>query len=278
MSEMFLIGHGISHSLSPAMWNNLARRTNRPFRYGLRDVDASGLDSVLAELRSEPPVLAANVTMPHKGWAARVADRRSAAVVATGAANLLLPRESGIEAHNTDVSGARTILESRAPYSQVLVLGAGGTAGAILQALHGLADAVVIANRTQSRAEDLARRHGAGFPLVQVSPWNGRDRAAEAADLVVSTVPAVDEAPIEVARLQPNTLVYDAVYRHDPTPFQQAVTARGIDLADGLTHLAAQAIAMLDPLGFDPSEALHLVAGLEQATGREPTAWGRPLM
>ncbi|MEX1006007.1 MAG: hypothetical protein WD990_02070 [Acidimicrobiia bacterium] len=277
MTEMFLIGHEISHSLSPAMWNHLAYATGRDLQYGLRDVGADELDAVLAEL-IDGSVLAANVTMPHKGWAASVAHRRSYAVASTGAANLLIPVDGEIEAHNTDVIGARAILETRAPFDTVVMLGAGGTAVAILEALTGLASHVRLVNRTFAKAEAIAGRFSGRFATIEASPWGERDGLTPGADLVVTAVPAVDEAPIEVTRLGSHALVYDAVYRHEPTALQLAVARRGLGLVDGLSHLAAQAIAMLDPLGFDRSEGRFLLEGLERATKRTATAWGAPLI
>ena len=277
MNEMFLIGHGISHSLSPAMWNHLAEATERDLHYGLRDVDTDGLDAVLAELVGGS-ILAANVTMPYKGWAAGVADRRSYAVASTGAANLLIPVQGAIQAHNTDVLGARAILETRAPFGTVVMLGAGGTAVAILEALSGLATHVSVVNRTFTHAREIAERFVGRFTSIDASPWGERDERTPGADLVVTAVPAVDEAPIDVSRLGSHTLVYDAVYRHERTALQRAVTRRGLELVDGLSHLAAQAIAMLDPLGFDRSEGRYLLEGLERATERSATAWGAPLL
>lgn len=277
MTEMFLIGHDISHSLSPAMWNHLAFATGRDLRYGLRDVDTDGLDAVLAELTGGG-VLAANVTMPYKAWAAGVADRRSFAVASTGAANLLIPAEGALEAHNTDVIGARAILETRAPFETVVLLGAGGTAVAILEALSGLASHIRVVNRTHANAVEIAERFSGRFGSIEAFHWSERDEQTAGVDLVVSAVPAVDDAPFDVGRLGSHTLVYDAVYRREPTALQRAVSRRGLSLVDGLSHLAAQAIAMLEPLGFDPAEGRHLLEGLERATERSATAWGAPLV
>lgn len=268
---MFLVGEGISHSLSPPMWNHYFTRTGSDIRYELRDVPAKGLSPVLDEIRSGR-VLAANVTMPHKAWAADVAKEVSDEVQRTRAANLLLPGSS-LRAANTDVIGARKILERRAPYRTVLLLGAGGTASALMEALRGLAEHVLVVNRTASKAEDLATRTRAGFAGVTVLDWDRRNDVTANADLILSTVPAVDTAPIDPGRLRSHACVYDAVYRNEPTVFQRALTDRGVALADGLAHLAAQAIAMFEPVGLEPSPDL-LVDGLERATGRTVRAWG----
>jgi shikimate dehydrogenase len=275
--EMFLIGRHIGHSLSPAMWNHLFERTGRMIRYGLRDVEAGGLADVLTELRSGD-VVAANVTMPHKAWAASVSDHLSDAAAATGAVNLLRPDGPIIRGSNTDVPGARSVLERRAPYDNVLLLGAGGTAVALLESLVGLSTHVVIANRTRAHAVTLASRYGRRFGGVEVVAWEQRDERAPAADLIVSTVPIVDVSPIDITVAKSHAHLYDVMYRDRPTALQQAAAARGVPLADGLAHLAAQAIAMLGPLGIEHESATHLTDGLERATGRPVEAWGEPIV
>jgi shikimate dehydrogenase len=275
MRTMFLIGQEISHSLSPAMWNHLFERTGRPIRYGLRDVDANGLARVLEELGSGS-VLAANVTMPHKAWAASIADELDDAARNTGAVNLLQPGSAMIGS-NTDVSGARALLEDRGPFETVLVLGAGGTATALLESLVGLVTGVVIANRTGTRADTLAASYAGRFAKVEVIDWEDRDSESSGADLVVNTVPMVATSPVDVARLKPKALVYDVMYRNEPTALQQAAAERGLLTADGLAHLAAQAIASLTLLGFDQGESVWLTEGLELATKRPVIAWGEPL-
>lgn len=272
--EMFLVGEGIAHSLSPAMWNHYFESVGISVTYTRRDVGSDGLDAVLAEIQGGA-VLAANVTMPHKAWAAAVADDLSDSASRTGAANLLVPGDR-LRATNTDVIGARMLLERRAPYRTVLVLGAGGTAAALLDATQGLAEHVLITNRTRSRAEELASRVGPGFAGVTVIDWDQRDDVASNADLVLSTVPVPDEVTVDPSRLRSHVCVYDAVYRSHPTEFQQALLDRGVSVTDGLAHLAAQAIAMFDELTLEARPEL-LLEGIRMATGREVSAWGEPI-
>lgn len=273
--EMFLAGERIAHSLSPAMWNHVFRTTATPITYGLRDVATTGLDAVLAEIRGSD-VLAANVTMPHKTWAAASADTLGEDAAATGAANLLHLRGGVLHGENTDVAGARALLERRAPFASVTVLGAGGTAAAVVRALRGMAGAVVVVNRDPARAEQLVA--DVGDDTMRAAGWDGREREIERADLVVSTVPLVDDTPFDLRVLGPDAHVYDVVYRRRPTALQRAVSEMGRPLVDGLAHLAAQAIAMLEPLGFDAAWARLLVEGLTHATERPVTAWGDPLV
>lgn len=276
--SMFLLGHHIGHSFSPAMWNHLFATRGMDVSYGLRDVAAADLAEVRTELESGD-IVAANVTMPHKHWAATEAASATAEVVATGAANFLLPTRTGLEAANTDVVGARALLAMRGPFRRVTILGAGGTAAAVLAALTGLTDEVMIVNRTMERGERLAGRFATRFSSVEVKPWERRDELASVADLLVNTVPVTAGAPIDVDLLDEAAVIYDVNYRAHPTDFQHAITARGMAWCDGLSHLAAQAIPMLRllPLGLGRDAAAALVAGLAAASGRPIRAWGGPL-
>jgi shikimate dehydrogenase len=277
MTEMFLIGRHISHSLSPPMWNHLFDRTGRNIHYSLRDVESAQLSGVLGELRAGS-VLAANITMPYKGWAASIADTTTEDVTVTGAANLLQPGESGLHAANTDVTGARRLLRDGAPYRRVLVVGAGATAAAMVHALSDLAQVIEITNRTTERAARLAAARPAKLPTIDVVAWEDRDRRVAEADLVVNTVPMSDELPFELSRLPLDSRLYDVVYRREPTLLQRLAGEAGVRQADGLAHLAAQAIEMLEPLGIEIGAATLLIEGLEDATGRRVTAWGEPLV
>ena len=111
---------------------------------------------------------AANVTLPHKEEALRLADNVEAAARAIGAANTLWRDDAGkLHADNTDAYGFMTNLEQQAPgwndkKRPVIVLGAGGAARAVL---YGLIEAgvgkILLLNRSRDRAEMLAKIFGA---------------------------------------------------------------------------------------------------------------------
>ena len=65
MSVVYLLGHPVSHSLSPAMHNAAFAALGLPHRYEPRDVTADELPAVVDRIRSGD-VLGANVTVPHK--------------------------------------------------------------------------------------------------------------------------------------------------------------------------------------------------------------------
>jgi len=130
-SLLFVVGHPVSHSLSPAMHNGVIARLGLPLYYFPVDLPPGRLGPFLQVVR-EANFLGGNVTIPHKEDAAALADTRSEAVEACGAANTLVARGGRLHAENTDGAGFLDALEGRGwgrRFPRVVLLGAGGAAG-----------------------------------------------------------------------------------------------------------------------------------------------------
>ena len=186
-----------------------------------------------------------NVTVPHKVAAHQLADERTEAAAAIGAANTLTFTGRRIAADNTDAGGFLDALGSSPGGLRALVLGAGGSARAVVWALReGGAAEVSIWNRTPERAEALAGELG------------GRAvRRPEAADLLVNcTSVGLDRTTSEEDALEaldlrevdaPPTLV-DLVYGSGATPLVRWAAARGARVVDGLEVLVRQGARSLE--------------------------------
>jgi shikimate dehydrogenase len=272
---MNLLGSGIQHSLSPPMWNSLFVELGLDWRYGLIDVPAEKLATALARLR-EPQVIGFNVTMPHKRWAHDVADRRSEDVRRAQVSNWLHVEDGEVVADNTDIAGARLLLDEVPAADVVLVLGAGGTAAALCVALEGRCERVMIANRTYERAQRLADRARAWLPDVRAVPWDDRAGVAAAAALLVNTTPLGmrdEQSPLPPLEPRDDVRIYDVVYAATPTPLLQQAAAWNAPVADGLAHLEAQAIALLPFLDIGSVDPDLIRRGLRAAAGRAPARW-----
>src|SRR5207237_448654 len=108
----------------------------------------------------------ANITLPFKVEAFELASTKSQRAAAAGAANFLAAREGALHADNTDGAGLVRDLEENLGFrirgSGILVLGAGGAArGVIGPLLEREPASLLIANRTQRTATELAERFGA---------------------------------------------------------------------------------------------------------------------
>ena len=104
-----------------------------------------------------------NVTIPHKEQALALADEATETARAIGAANTLTFNDDGtIHADNTDAPGFLAALNRSAYDRTALVLGAGGTARAVLYALKQAgAKQIHLWNRSPARAQALADEFGA---------------------------------------------------------------------------------------------------------------------
>jgi shikimate dehydrogenase len=190
-----------------------------------------------------------NVTIPHKEAALALADEASDAARAIGAANTLTFEDGRILADNTDAPGFLDALPAGRDLrgARALVLGAGGSARAVVWALRqaGAAE-VLIWNRTPERAEALAR-------ALEVSTVTGFG-PLEAPEVVVNCtsvglageVAPFKALPLRADDLGAGSLVVDLVYRDGGTRFLEAARTRGADVVDGLEILVAQGAASFE--------------------------------
>jgi shikimate dehydrogenase len=181
----------------------------------------------------------ANVTIPHKEAALRMADAPSARARAIGAANTLLFEPSGeIRADNTDAPALIEALPLGPRGATALVLGAGGSARAAVWALLDAGAAEVrVWNRTAERARRLADELGAR-PVS----------SAEPADVLVNctSIGLDDERetfkhlPLAADCLNNYRCVVDLVYRARETHLIAAARAASIPVVEGEEILVGQ--------------------------------------
>jgi shikimate dehydrogenase len=234
-----VIGDPVSHSLSPLMHNGWIADHGLDATYDAYQIRS---DDPVAAIRGLTQFAGMNVTAPLKEAAAKAADRGEGAV-----ANVLRREPDGsLSAFNTDGEGFLSALDETAPIRRahqktVLILGAGGAAQAIAGALSQFFKTVVIANRTPSRAEHLAKALSNG----RVCGWAELRQAFAEADLIVQTttlgMAGTLSPPWPVEACSPQTIIADIVYHPLETPLLAAAKARGLKAVDGLGMLIHQA-------------------------------------
>ncbi|MDJ0919813.1 MAG: shikimate dehydrogenase [Henriciella sp.] len=160
-----VIGDPISHSLSPLIHNGWLRAAGIDAVYEAMQVAKGELPGALDTL-SKRDVVGVNVTLPHKEAAFKAASSATADAEVLGVANTLtLNHDAGNwSAANTDVPGFIRALElageTELNGKTVTVLGAGGSARAVVHALVQNGANVVILNRTVERARLVCERLG----------------------------------------------------------------------------------------------------------------------
>jgi shikimate dehydrogenase len=236
-------GWPVAHSRSPRMQNAaLAALGLHDWHYQLLPLPPHLFTETVKAL-APLGFKGVNVTLPHKEQALALADEATETARAIGAANTLTFNPDGtIHADNTDAAGFLAALDRSAYDRTALVLGAGGTARAVLYALKqaGVKE-LRLWNRTPARAQALADEFDATI-------------GAGPADIVVNTTSVglrdpeetFKALPIRADELSAGCTVVDMVYRHGGTLLLNAAKANGADVVDGLEILVAQGAASLE--------------------------------
>ncbi|QFT74638.1 shikimate dehydrogenase [Ruegeria sp. THAF33] len=244
-----VIGHPIGHSRSPKLHGHWLKTYGLAGHYIPMDVAPADLETVLRTL-PKAGFVGANVTVPHKEAALKIADHASDRATVIGAANTLVFREDGsIHADNTDGYGFMENLRTGAPDwnakdGPAVVFGAGGAARAVLQALSdaGVPE-ILLTNRTRARADHLKEEFG---QRIRVVDWVQAGNVIENAELVVNTtslgMQGQPELRVPLDGLQPGAVVTDLVYAPLKTRLLQTAEQAGCTAVDGLGMLLHQAV------------------------------------
>ena len=157
----------------------------------------------------------------------------------------------------------------RADTGPIVVIGAGGSARAVLVGLidQGARD-IRLVNRTPARAQALERELGGP---IQALPWEDRHAALDGAAMLVNTTSQgmVGEPPLDLAldRLPTSALVSDIVYIPRETPLLAAARKRGNPTVNGLGMLIHQARPAFQAwFGIMPEVTPELRAMIEATT------------
>ena len=275
MKRACVIGWPVEQSRSPAIHRYWLELYGIDGAYEKEAVRPEEFASFLGSL-SDRGYAGANVTLPHKTEALRLATKADESARAIGAANMLWLDGAGrLNASNTDAYGFMTNLNQEAPHwnkgrAPVMVLGAGGAARAILYGLIAQgASRILLANRTRDRAEVLAGTFG---PAVSVVDWDARNQALAGCGLLVNAtslgMSGKGPLDIEVEALPEDAVVADIVYSPLETPLLATARARRRQAVDGLGMLLYQAVPSFERwFGVRPQVTKELKAHVAATLG-----------
>jgi shikimate dehydrogenase len=239
--RLVLLGHPVSHSLSPLFQNAALEAAGIPLTYEALDVapgELAAMVGLLADARA-----AGNVTIPHKESVFAWCKRRTPLAERVGAVNVFWTESGGLVGDNTDVGGFEFAVErliGRPLHGlRIGMLGAGGAGAAVCAAVERWPDSrIAIHARTAERAAQLAAR----FPGIASAVTSEMHVVAEVDLLVNATPRGLDGAlmPIAPGMIPETTAVLDLTYRRGRTPWVRACRARGLRADDGLPMLVEQ--------------------------------------
>ena len=254
MNRLAVIGQPIAHSRSPAIHNAAFAALGLQDEWTYEAIEASPREFAgLVRSLSERGFVGANVTVPHKREALRVADEASAAASEIGAANTLSFARAAIRADNTDGPGFLAALPASPGDRRSLVLGAGGAARAVVWALVREGASVEIWNRTPERARQLAAELGAGLAQERRLGTEYRGPRTEDYDLIVNATSVGMDSPappngvsdlkalcLDADGFRDRQVVVDLPYGVAETELIRAARAHGASVVDGLEVLVRQ--------------------------------------
>ena len=268
-----VVGHPISHSKSPQIHTQFAQQSKQAIHYGYLEAPLDGfIQTAKAFFTAGGKGL--NVTVPFKLDAKVFADILTPRAELAGAVNTLWLQSGKIHGDNTDGAGlVRDLLAQgiRLQDARILLVGAGGAARGVLGLLlDQKPQALVIANRSPDKAQDLGKLFAEKAKMQNVDLLiRSLDDLENSAitntpfDLVVNASAAglTDESPLSDQAatniFTPASFAYDMVYGKSTPLMKQAIYC-GARVSDGLGMLVEQAAdAFLIWRGSDLSVQIH---------------------
>ena len=263
-----IIGFPLEHSVSPylhkANLNVLGIRGN----YRLYEVPPmpDGKERIVKLLKRlrKKEIAGLNVTIPHKKTVIPFLDNLTSPAKDIGAVNTIYLNDGRLFGDNTDAPGFSSDLEnvmkengyqwkldSSNNKHHALVIGAGGSACAVVYALARKGWRVTISARQLKQAQEIAHRLRDRDSESPISAITLDKTEINSLDLQISLIvnttpigmwPNIDDSPWpENLNLPNNAIVYDLVYNPSETKLVKGARAAGLIAVTGLGMLIEQA-------------------------------------
>jgi len=238
MKKLFSIfGNPVAHSRSPLMHNTVFKNLNYPACYTRTHLlDGNRLKETFFALG----LSGANVTVPHKEAAFEACDEVRGFAKKIGVVNTLVEENGKLIGYNTDADGFIYAISEFKNIKNILVLGAGGTAKALVSRFLEDDLNVSVLNRSATRL--------AYFEKLNCKCFTWDDFNLQDYDLVVNTTSAglSDEnlpAPEDIIThiLEHTNYVADAIYGK-LTPFLVLAKEKNLTYKDGVDMLLGQGV------------------------------------
>lgn len=246
MTRAAVIGHPVSHSLSPAIHRVGFAELGVDWTYEAIDCEADGLGALFSDVR-RGGFGGLSVTMPLKEAVIAHLDVVDEDARALDAVNCVSVSNGRLRGHNTDGDGCCDAIEAATGGSvadeHVVLLGAGGTARSVALAMVRRRAKVHVVNRTEANAaalvEMVVNRHGANAQIAV-----GVDADIRTASILVNATSVGMNSvgsPCDASLLHPGLTVLDAVYSPLRTTLLRDAEEAGARTVDGLWMLIHQA-------------------------------------
>jgi 3-dehydroquinate dehydratase/shikimate dehydrogenase len=242
-----LVGHPISHSVSPHMHNAaFATSGTRAVYIPFEVCDVGSFLSRMVRPRTREldwDLRGLSVTAPHKSAVMDHLDWIDPGARDIGAVNTIVIDGDALHGYNTDVSAMlQPVIEKLGPLrdARCAVIGAGGAARAALWGLRREGASITLVARNEEKARSLAERFAANCEDLSGALFEGFDLIVNATPLGTSGL-LEKETPAVSGQLRGARLAYDLVYNPIDTKFLREAREAGCETLGGVEMLVLQA-------------------------------------
>ncbi|MEA3222985.1 MAG: shikimate dehydrogenase [Thermodesulfobacteriota bacterium] len=230
-----ILSHPSSWVVAPMIYNQIFNVLDLDMVYIAHDVIPDAINATIRYFAGWENLGGFNVTIPHKETVAHLLDTRCPVTSRIGVVNTVVRLEDGTFCgYNTDGIGALHALGD-VHGARCLVIGAGGAAKAIIDALiHGGADFIYLLNRSESRADKVIKL----FKKEKTGEY--ADDVLDSVDIVVQATPITDTVPfgLDLGRIKKKARCLETAMR--PTAFADKASSLGLEVIPGYAMLYNQ--------------------------------------
>ena len=255
ITQYGIIGNPLKHSLSPVMQNAAFKALGVRAQYKLFPLEDNELDDFFKDLRQkDSPIFGLNVTVPYKEKVLQYCDSIAPLAGKIGAVNTIaINKQRKLVGYNTDAPGFMAHLAELGVATKdkrIALLGAGGTARAILTSLCLIPEqprSIAVYNRSADRLDDLLAEMTKKFDVGIIKAVGSIDDLdIRECDILINTTSVGlnedDPSLIDESLLHPDLFVYDLIYNPRQTLLLKMAKEAGAKTVNGLGMLFFQGV------------------------------------
>ena len=245
-----IIGHPISHSMSPIMHNVALNDLNLDYIYIAFNVMPKDLKNALNGVKALK-IHGMNITIPHKGTVIPYLDKIDPLAQKIGAVNTLKLINDLLVGKNTDAAGFKQSLNDakiNPSGLDVLIIGSGGAAKAVSYSLIESVNRLIIFNRTKQNAEQLVntlKKDSESQIIAKKLSKSNLANEIKKTDLLINATPvgmypSHHESVIAPDMFHKDMAVFDLIYNPLETQLIKDAKIAGCKTLNGIDMLINQ--------------------------------------
>lgn len=240
-----VVGHPISHSLSPMMHQTALDHYGIDAKYIALDLSPDELSEFIS-LCNHKNFLGCNITIPYKEAFNEIVDEIEPFAKRVGGINTLVKEDYKLIGYNTDVYGFLEPLKvylDILDYSRAIIFGTGGASKAVQTALatEGFEELIFVSRNPNQRTIE------SNDTTIKIVDYNQWQSFAEDAELFINTTPVgmypdIDETFLREGeeKYLDGKICYDLIYNPLETEFLRLAKESGAEIINGLDMLIYQ--------------------------------------